>query len=116
MGLKQTKKEFVKDLKNNLTTHIYAFGLNKEFIVDGSREGNNCRFVNHSCNPNCETYTLNDKLYLYANTEIKRGEELTFDYQLTPILAKKFNIDPYVDYKCNCGSENCRGTMIKLKK
>jgi SET domain-containing protein len=75
-------------------------------------EMNDARFINHSCEPNCEAYIFNERVYLYAMRDITRGEELSFDYQLTPAFGtsqKKSRKDAYL---CLCGSKSCRGTML----
>jgi uncharacterized protein len=98
------------------TSHVYAFRLNDTTVIDGARNGNEARFINHSCEPNCEAYVFDDKMYIYAMRDIIRGEELTFDYQLGPAFpGKRRKVNPD-DYACKCGSPNCRGTMLAVKR
>jgi uncharacterized protein len=95
---------------------VYAFSLRADTVIDGATGGNESRFINHSCEPNCEAYTFDDKAYIYAMMDIGRGEELTFDYQLQRAFSaprKKFDAS---DYLCRCGSKNCRGTMLARKR
>lgn len=115
-GVRQSKIEFINDLNKGLTTATYAFGLGKDVVIDGNREGNNARFINHSCDPNCEVYTFDNKLHIYAIRDIVRGEEVTFDYQLTSVFRNKKENNSTDEYKCNCGSSNCRGSMISTKR
>jgi SET domain-containing protein len=117
LGFRTNSKDLKKDLKNGLTIENYCIATSFGVIIDGNRNGNDARFVNHSCNPNCETYSFDEKLYIYADREILRGEELTFDYKLKSMNKNsKPSIIELDKYKCNCGSENCRGIMIALKK
>ena len=95
---------------------VYMFCLTESTAIDGARNGNQARFINHSCEPNCEAYLFDAQMYIYAMREIVRGEELGFDYQLTPAIKgtkKKENTEAYA---CRCGSLNCRGTMLSQKK
>lgn len=92
--------------------HTYAVALGDQLIIDAHREGNICRYVNHSCDPNCnmERWIVNGLpcLGLFSKREIQKGEELTFDYRL-----HLFNFDE--NPKCKCGSENCQGLLAKPK-
>lgn len=55
------------------STPIYALRLNETTAIDGSLNGNDARFVNHSCAPNCEVYVFDDHAYVYAMAEIVTG-------------------------------------------
>ena len=74
-------------------------------VIDGHRMGNECRFVNHSCEPNCEMQKWNVKgefrMALFALRDIQQNEELTYDYNFS-----LFN--PHEGQKCCCGSLKCR--------
>ncbi len=90
---------------------VLLFTLENGFVIDGAVDGNDARFINHSCEPNCETYQDGDAIEIHAIRDIEAGEELTYDYHLT--------VDPNSDreqerrrYKCRCGSAACRGTML----
>ncbi len=67
-----------------------------------------CRFVNHSCEPNCEMqkWTVNGlyRMALFSLSDVKPGEELTYDYNFS-----LFN--PHEGQQCRCGSSNCRGVI-----
>jgi SET domain-containing protein len=91
---------------------VYAFSLRADTVIDGAIDGNESRFINHSCEPNCEAHTFDDKAYIYAMRDIVRGEELTFDYQLRRASGAARKKSDESDYLCRCGSENCRGTML----
>lgn len=90
--------------------HIYGIALCNKFTIDAHRKGNLCRYVNHSCNPNCnmERWIVNGlpRLGLFAKRNIAAGEELTFNYNL-----HLYNNDTNIP--CKCGSENCQGLLAK---
>lgn len=96
-------------------SRVYTFSLNETTVIDGGRGGNASRFINHSCNPNCEAYAFDDRMYIYAMVDIARGEELTFDYKLAPLPGQqaKAGLD---EHSCFCGAENCRGTMRQTRR
>ncbi len=58
-------------------SRIYTFRLNETIVIDGARGGNESRFINHSCEPDCEAYSFDDRMYIYAQVDIVRGQELT---------------------------------------
>ena len=91
---------------------VYAFRLNETTLIDGSVGGNDSRFVNHSCDPNCETYNFDDHMYIYAMRDIVRGEELTFDYRLGSSRERRISKRDRTAYTCRCGAATCRGTML----
>ncbi len=88
--------------------YTLLFAIDDGLMIDAGVKGNSIRFMNHSCDPNCETTLEGDKVFVHALRHIDPGEELTYDYNLTPG-------DPSYGpeaYACRCGSPNCRGTMI----
>ena len=60
--------------------HIWCFKLNKHFVRDAAVGGNIARYINHSCTPNCYTRVLGDTIWIIAARNIRKGEELTYDY------------------------------------
>ena len=86
----------------------YLFGVGDgEVIIDGHGMA---MFVNHSCDPNCETDEEDDRVYIITLRDVAAGEELTYDYWL---------YDGDDDARCYCGSQSCRGSMYspeELKK
>jgi uncharacterized protein len=78
----------------------YLFGIGDgEVVIDGHGMA---MFVNHSCDPNCETDEAEDKVFIASIRDIAAGEELTYDYYL---------YDGEDDAPCYCGSPKCRGSM-----
>ena len=60
--------------------HIWCFKLNRLYVRDAAVGGNIARFINHSCTPNCYTRVIGDQIWIIAARNIRRGEELTYDY------------------------------------
>src|SRR4051812_44894235 len=83
-GERRSLESLVRDEAAGNDPGVYLAHVHYGMSIDGSRNGNDARFVNHSCDPNCELYVFDDHLYIYAMRDIVEGEELTFDYQLAP--------------------------------
>jgi SET domain-containing protein len=90
--------------------HTFLFIASNRTVIDAGVNGNDARFINHSCNPNCETVIENSRVFIDAIRNIKPGEELGYDYQLT----WESTDDPaeLALYACRCGAKKCRGTML----
>jgi uncharacterized protein len=92
--------------------HTFNFGLENGDVINPQVGGNDARWINHSCNPNCEAIEEDDRIFIYAIRSIQAGEELLYDYRMeidepiTDAAKKKF--------ACHCGALNCRGTMLEL--
>ena len=97
------------DEKKMRRHHTYLFVLDDDTVVDGNRKGNDARYINHSCDPNCETFIEKGRIWIYARKNIQPGVELAYDYQYAPTG------EPGEDefYKCECGAARCRGTIVK---
>lgn len=91
--------------------HILLFIVDKVTVVDAGRGGNEARFINHSCDPNCEAEVDDGHIYIRAIKTIQPGAELTYDYRLTRPGRRRAEWKE--KYACHCGSPNCRGTMLE---
>ena len=101
-----TKKKVEEDSKFDNDKAIYLFNLNKKYDLDGDFKFNTARLINHSCNPNCEVAGTGLKIWVYAIRDIKKDEELSYDYG--------FGYDAYYkDFPCRCGSKNCVGYIVR---
>ena len=89
---------------------VLLFTVDKRTIIDAGVGGNDARFINHSCDPNCETVTERRHVYIEAIKDISAGEELTYDYNLTRDGLDDDDVEER--YACHCGTKNCRGTML----
>ena len=114
IGEKVSKKEgdirsaarIKKYLNKKSEGSVYIFELNKRYDIDGSPLYNKARYINHSCNPNCEVDIINNKIWIISVKKIKKGEELNYDY------GYSFDKDDYSDHICMCESKNCIGYII----
>jgi uncharacterized protein len=90
--------------------HTFLFIASNRTVIDAGVNGNEARYINHSCNPNCETIIERSRVFIEALRDIKPGEELGYDYQLT----WESTDDPaeLQNYACRCGAKRCRGTML----
>ena len=95
-------------------TFLFSLGDGKR-VIDANVGGNSARWINHSCDPNCETEeTDSGRVYIEALRDIRRGEELHYDYCL--IIDGKITKKLKRKYRCLCGAPQCRGTMLAKKK
>lgn len=105
------RRENLKDPDN---FHTFFFSLESGKIIDGGRIGNKARWINHSCEPNCEAREEEGRVFIYALRDIEEGEELNYDYALvldvrhTPAIKKA--------YECRCGTKTCRHTLLAPKR
>jgi len=80
--------------------------LDKRWIIDGLN-GNGSEYINHSCEPNMHHWRPRGHIFLCSRRPIVPGEELTFDYRLSPALGR---------VPCHCGAKKCRGQMNRPAK
>uniref|UniRef100_A0A8C8BRP9 Nuclear receptor binding SET domain protein 2 n=1 Tax=Oncorhynchus tshawytscha TaxID=74940 RepID=A0A8C8BRP9_ONCTS len=97
----------IKYYQENDITHFYMLTIDKDRIIDAGPKGNYSRFMNHSCQPNCDTqkWTVNGdtRVGLFAVCDIPAGTELTFNYNLDCLGNEKT--------ACRCGASNCSGFL-----
>lgn len=95
--------------------HTFFFALSSGRVIDGGDEGNDARWINHSCEPNCEAQEgkHGKRVYIVALDDIPRGTELFYDYGL--VLDGRITKSLKEGYRCLCGTPPCRGTMLALK-
>ena len=101
--------------------HTFLYDLNEQFMIDAAVGGNDSRWINHSCDPNCEVYIeedeagdrAKDRLVICAMRRIRAGEELTYDYGICtdePITDEERAL-----WACRCGAPNCKGIMLEYR-
>ena len=95
--------------------HTFLFQLSDGTVIDGGARGNSARWINHSCQPNCESVEYDDgTLFIHARRTIRAGEELCYDYHIA-ILGRSSKSDREA-YACTCKSPRCRGTLLLMAK
>jgi uncharacterized protein len=100
-----------KDPKDN---HTFLFTVDSKTVIDAGVNGNEARYVNHGCDPNCQSTTEKKRIFIEAIGTIQPGEELAYDYQ----IQRDDDDPPDVDqiFACRCGAKNCRGVMLEPRK
>ena len=94
--------------------HTFFFSLADGNVIDGGSGGNDARFINHACEPNCEAYEEDGKVFIYSLQEIEKGEELNYNYAL--IYEERHTAAVKKLFECRCGAPSCTGTMLAPKK
>ena len=95
--------------------HTFLFGLDDGIhVIDPTIGGNEARWINHSCQPNCEAIEdEDDRVFIYALRDLRPGEELSYDYALE--VDEPRTKESEKESACNCGTPCCRGTMLQAK-
>jgi SET domain-containing protein len=88
--------------------HTFLFDIGDGLVIDGGRRGNAARWLNHSCEPNCEAEVVGRRVVITALRDIPAGTELFLDYRLE---VEPADAD---DYSCACGTGSCRRTMLAV--
>tara|TARA_B000000532_G_scaffold239728_1_gene229641 strand:- start:347 stop:835 length:489 start_codon:yes stop_codon:yes gene_type:complete len=105
-GDKRSGNRIKKNLHKGDDGLVYIFELNSKYDIDGSPLYNKARYINHSCNPNCEVEIFNDHIWIVSLRKIRKDEELTYDY------GYAFDKEDFKDHVCKCDSSNCIGFII----
>lgn len=105
-GRKFTHKQVEENDRFDNSKAIYLFTLNERYVLDGDTKTNTAKYINHSCDPNCEVDIINGKIWIIAIKDIKKGDELSYDYG--------FGYDAdFRQFPCKCGSKNCCGYIVR---
>ena len=94
--------------------HTFLFSIDKSTVIDAAVDGNEARFINHSCAPNCEAIDEKKRIYIEAIRNIAPGEELTYDYAYERDGTEDEDWERI--YMCKCGAPTCRGTILAPQK
>jgi len=93
--------------------HTFYFHIDKKHVIDALHGGNDARWINHSCEPNCEADEAGGRIFIRTLRKLKAGEELSYDYGL--VIDEPYTPALLADYPCRCGSKACRGTLLSHK-
>lgn len=102
--------------------HTFLFTLNDDYVIDGSKDGNIARWINHSCKPNCRALMeeheggdrRKDRVVIETLRPLRAGEELTYDYGI--VLEERLTPRLKQIWACRCGAARCVGTLLKPKR
>ena len=95
--------------------YFFAIGDGK-WVIDPSVGGNEAKWINHSCDPNCVIRERKGRIFIDALRNIRRGEELSYDYQLDTDDDVPHTDEIKAEAPCYCGAKNCRGTLLAPRK
>ncbi len=104
IGAKIAKEESDRRLAAG---NVYIFGLNERYSLDGDTPKNTARYINHSCDPNCQTEQFGNTIWIVSSKDIQAGEELTYNYG--------YEVDDTPADPCHCGAHNCCGYILGLQ-
>lgn len=91
--------------------HTLLMIVNRKWVLDAAVGGNDARFINHSCEPNCEIVVERGRVFIDAIADIAPGVEIAYDYA----YEREEGDDDEVAarrYPCRCGARSCRGTIL----
>ena len=83
---------------------MYIFGLDERYSIDGKTLKNTARYINHSCDPNCQTEQFGNTIWIVAIKDIQASEELTYNYG--------YEDDGEDNDPCHCGAQICCGYIL----
>lgn len=102
------------DDENMSRHHTFLFALDDGSVIDAAVRGNAARFINHSCDPNCQAIEDDGRIFIEAIRNIQPGVELHYDYAYE--RSDDHTEEDEKLYECRCGSVNCRGSILAPKK
>ena len=94
--------------------HTFLYSVSIRTVIDARVGGNDARFINHSCDPNCEAVIERSRVFIYARKPITLGEELNYDYGYERDGTE--TAEDEARYACRCGAKRCRGTILAPRK
>lgn len=95
-------------------THTFLFEIDDDTVIDAAQGGNAARWINHSCEPNCEAVDDDGRIFIEAIRNIKAGEELGYNYGIT--LEERHTKAEKARWPCYCGTKRCTGTLLQPKR
>ena len=95
-------------------THTFLFELDDDMVIDAGQGGNAARWINHSCDPNCEAVDEEGRVFIESIRAIAAGEELGYDYRIN--LDERHSPGEKRRWPCFCGAARCRRTLLGAKR
>ena len=93
--------------------HTFFFHIDDDHVIDAAVGGNDARWINHACAPNCEADEVDGRVFVKTLRKIKAGQELNYDYGL--VIEGRMTKKLKAEYRCLCGAKTCRGTMLAAR-
>jgi len=97
--------------KNPKDNHTFLFTIDAKTVIDAGANGNVARYINHGCDPNCQSTSAAKRIFIEAIRTIRPGEELAYDYQIQRDADDAPDVDDI--FACRCGARSCRGSMLE---
>jgi len=94
--------------------HTYLFAIDDDVVIDAAVNGNDARWINHSCDPNCDAVIDGGRIWIETIRTVEPGEELAYDY--AQVLEERHTPAAKKRFPCRCGAAACRGTMLAKKR
>lgn len=94
--------------------HTFLFAIDDDVVIDAAFEGNEARFINHSCEPNCDAVVEDGRIWIDTIHDVRPGEELAYDYAYE--LEERHSPEAKRRYPCHCGAAGCRRTILAKKR
>ena len=91
--------------------YTYLFTVSSKICIDATVTGNDARYINHSCDPNCESEIVRGRVFIQAIRDIAAGEELSYDYAYE--RNGEETDEDEARYRCLCGTPPCRGSIME---
>jgi SET domain-containing protein len=99
---------------DGVSHHTELFAIDDDIVIDAAVNGNDARFINHSCDPNCDAIIEDSRIWIESIRDIEPGEELAYDYAF--VLEERHTPEAKRRYPCNCGAATCRKTILTKKR
>ena len=94
--------------------HTFLFAIDDDVVIDAAFGGNEARFINHSCAPNCDAVIEDGRIWIETIRRVAPGEELAYDYAY--VLDERHSPAAKRRFPCSCGALTCRGTILAKKR
>lgn len=101
------RRGLAREARDDGAGRVYIFELNRRHDLDGDIPGNPAKYINHSCEENCESILERGRIWIHAKRAIAAGEELTYDYG--------YALEHFLDHPCRCGAPRCAGYIVHRK-
>ena len=94
--------------------HTFLFAIDDDLVIDAAVDDYVAKWINHSCDPNCDAVIDEGRIWIDSIRHIEPGEELAYDYAY--VLPERHTPAAKRRFPCNCGARNCRGTILARKR
>ena len=97
--------------KGSQDNHTFLFTVDAKTVLDAGVNGNEARYINHGCDPNCQSINVARRIFVESIRTIQPGDELAYDYSIQRDLDDAPDVDEV--FACRCGVQACRGSMLE---